>query len=389
MAVMLGESKHLGAREEILRCAQDDKVWRIAVFRALMLGDVLCATPALRALRSAHPRAHITLIGLPWSRALLGRSALIDAVLPFPGHPALPEQAAADDGALCDFFESARARRFDLALQLHGDGRVTNAIVGALGAQRVAGFVAADAQVPAEGVFVRWPAQGHEIERCLALTDALGSPRRGLELDFPLRDEDRERAARWVPARPYVVIHPGSQLPSRRWAVDRFARAADALARAGFMIVVTGTAGEAPLAALLRATCRDARPLDLVGRTDLWTLGALIEGAHLLVANDTGVSHVAAALGTPSVIVSSGGDAPRWAPLDARRHRVLWHDLPCRPCAHAVCPTQHECAAAIGVDEVLAAAFELLQLHSSDRWPLPPDACASSPGTSTATTSTT
>ena len=105
----------------------------------------------------------------------------------------------------------------------------------------------------------------------------------------------------------------------------------------------------------LLTSLRIETAVNLVGRTTLWTLGALVEGAERVVCNDTGVSHVAAALGTPSVVVASGSDVARWAPLDRARHRVLWQPMPCRPCAHAVCPYEHGCARGIDVPQVLEA----------------------------------
>lgn len=367
------------------------QVRRIAVFRALMLGDLLCAVPALRALRAAYREATITLIGLPWASELVQRLDAVDELLPFPGHPGLPERQP-DLAALPAFLTTAQARDFDLALQMHGSGRITNPLVAALGARRNAGFHAPGGFAPQPGVFVPWPTRGHEIERCLALTDALGLPRQGQQLDFPVHAADHRRLAALCPSlgERYVVVHPGAQLASRRWPVGRFARVTQALAEAGWQVVVTGTAKEAALADALQQACR-APLLVLTGRTDLWTLGALIQRASLLVSNDTGVSHIAAALRTPSVVVSLGGDAARWAPLDRERHRLLWHALACRPCGHPVCPTAHECATAIGADEVLAAAFGLLQRTTQTLpWPSHPDArCASSPGTCTATTSTT
>ncbi len=121
----------------------------------------------------------------------------------------------------------------------------------------------------------------------------------------------------------------------------------------------TGSAAERPLVdEAVRAMRHPA--VDLTGHTTLWTLGALIASARLLVCNDTGVSHVAAATRTPSVVVACGSDVARWAPLDARRHAVLWRDAPCRPCAHPACPTAHECATGVTVDEVVAAALQVL-----------------------------
>jgi ADP-heptose:LPS heptosyltransferase len=73
------------------------------------------------------------------------------------------------------------------------------------------------------------------------------------------------------------------------------------------------------------------------------------------------MSHVAAAVGAPSVVIASGSDVGRWAPHDISRHRVLWHDVPCRPCMHLACPTGHECANGVAVADVLAAADAMLE----------------------------
>ena len=86
-------------------------------------------------------------------------------------------------------------------------------------------------------------------------------------------------------------------------------------------------------------------------------LGALIARARLVVANDTGVVHIAAALGTPSVVVSAGADVARWRALDHSRHTVLWAATPCRPCGHRSCPTAHECAHAVSAAHVSRAAL--------------------------------
>jgi ADP-heptose:LPS heptosyltransferase len=330
---------------------------RIAVFRALVLGDLLCAVPALRALRRGFPDAEITLVGLPWAEALVQRLPMIDDFIAFPGHPELPE-IDCEVRAVPRFLDQVQARRFDLALQLHGSGRVVNALVALFGARHVAGFFDEHAWRPAQDaeLFVPWPEHGHEIERLLALTDGLGLARDGVQLEFPLVAADRVELLRlWPQARgagPYVCVHAGAQLPSRRWPVERFAAVADAIAASGRTVVLTGAASEAPLAAAVQASMTQPS-VNLAGRTSLWTLGALLEGAEQLVSNDTGVSHIAAALKCPSVIVSSGADVARWAPLDHALHRVLWAPMPCRPCGHRVCPIGHPCALAVEPEHVL------------------------------------
>jgi len=335
-------------------------VERIAVFRALMLGDLLCAVPALRALRQAFPAARIVLVGLPWARELAARLDAVDEFMEFPGWPGLPETPPLVR-AIPAFLAAMQAQRFDLAIQLHGSGPVVNPLVGCFGARQTAGFRIDGAWHPPDEAerWAPWPEQGHEVERLLSLVDHLGLPRAGSELEFPLERHDfaalHEVWAGAQRARPYVCVHAGAQLASRRWPVARFAAVADALARQGRSIVLTGSAHEAPLAEEVRALMRQPAE-NLAGRTTLWTLGALVAGAELVVCNDTGISHVAAALGRPSVVVSCGADVSRWAPLDAARHAVLWQPMSCRPCAYAVCPYDHGCATAVDVPSVLAAA---------------------------------
>jgi len=349
----------------------------IVVFRALMLGDWLCATPALRALRVAAPRARIVLCGLPWTSALAERLPMVDDFLPFPGHPALPEKAPGT-GSLAEFLAQARVRRLDLALQMHGSGDVVNGIVASLGARMTAGFATPGTE---DGLDIAcpWPERGHEIDRCLALADAVGAPPQGRAIALPLRDADRQAAMSLLASAgvcgEHAIVHPGAQLPSRRWPTERFAAVADALAGQGLRVVITGTADEAELARAVHGAMRN-RAVNLCGRTpSAWTLGALVERAALVVANDTGISHVAAALRTPSVIVASGSDVARWAPPDRDRHRVLWHPVACRPCAHATCPTAHECAAGVTADAVAASALDLLE--TTRPCPTPLAACAS------------
>jgi ADP-heptose:LPS heptosyltransferase len=286
---------------------------RIVVFRALMLGEMLCAVPALRALRAAFPDAQITLIGLPWARALAQRLPCIDDFIEFPGHPGMAETPC-DVRVLPDFLAQVQARRFDLAIQLHGNGEIVNPIVASFGARQNAGFAAPGTWTPADDamLYCAWPAQGHEVERLLALIDHLGLPRCGTQLEFPLEDADREALrAEWpdgASKRPYVCVHAAAQGASQQgWDPRRLADVADTLAERGRTIVLTGSALESALAADI-AACMQHTPIDLSGRTTLWTLGALIEGAESVVSNDHGVSHVAAALGRPGVVVN--GSAP-------------------------------------------------------------------------------
>ncbi len=301
---------------------------RIGVVRALHgLGDMLCAVPALRALRSAYGRAEITLIGLPAVAWLVDRYPdYVDTLLPFPGFPGIPEKPYSP-AALADFLCELQASPFDVAIQLHGCGTVSNAFTALLGARCTAGLYCPGQFCPAPETFFRYPERGPEVRRWLYLTEQLDCPERDETLYFPIRPADREALA----AHPglaglepghYVVVHPGARDSLRRWPAACFAAVADGLAERGYRIVLTGSAQERRTAATV-AELMTHEACNVAGETELGAAAALLDEAALLVTNDTGISHLAAALATRSVVVFLASDPDRWAPIDRRRHRPV------------------------------------------------------------------
>jgi ADP-heptose:LPS heptosyltransferase len=346
----------------------DSPPQRIAVFRALQLGDMLCVVPALRALRAAAPHAHITLIGLPWAESFVKRFAkYIDELLVFPGFPGFPEREA-DVSAMPQFIEQAQRRSFDLVIQLHGSGKMSNSLAVLLGAQHNAGFYEQGHYCPDPTRFIAWDEREHEVLRYLRLMAFLGMPAQGTALEFPLYDADYQSLQRSDAALPapgtYVCVHPGARLPSRRWLPQRFAQVADRLADSGLQVVLTGSGDERGIVREVMDAMR-APALDLCGKTDLGGLAALIAQARMVVCNDTGISHVAAAVATPSVIVCCGSDPVRWAPLDSRRHAVVGAAVACRPCMHFSCPIGHHCAEKVTAEAVFKIANHVLAAHAN------------------------
>ncbi|HWK71709.1 MAG TPA: glycosyltransferase family 9 protein [Burkholderiaceae bacterium] len=341
---------------------------RVAVFRALNLGDLLCSVPALRALRKALPGAWIALVGLDSARPVVERfHHYLDELILFPGHDAFPEQSARP-AELPGFYRRMRSRRFDLVLQMHGSGAQSNAVASAMAARDWAGFVPEPRQQE-EGRLLAWPDDQPEVRRYLSLVSFLGLPPGSADLEFPLNDDDRKQADALAaqldldPAR-CIFVHPGARLESRRWPIERFAAVAGALEKEGWRIVITGSSEEEALARRL-AEQLSPRAVNLCGKTPLGALAGLLQRGRLLICNDTGISHIAAALATPSVVIASGSDVARWAPLNRHLHAVLHHSVPCRPCAYRQCPIGHVCAKAIGVEQVLAKAA--LQLRKGRR----------------------
>lgn len=335
-----------------------DELRSIVVFRALQLGDMLCAIPAFRALRHAYPAAHIALIGLPWCQSFATRFACyIDEFIEFPGYPGLPEIPPRLT-AIPSFFTAMQERHFDAAIQLHGSGSYVNSIVLLLNAQRTAGFYLEGEYCPDGEGFMKWPDHEPEISRYLQLMEYLGIPAADATLEFPLTPADRSEFSQLgletvLGGKPYIIIHPGAQLRSRRWPASRFAKVAESIPPE-FAIVITGTADEQPIAETVQlAAKRDV--INLAGKTSLGALAVLLQNARLLISNDTGLSHIAAALRVPSVVICSASDPHRWSPLDRNLHTVIFHEpVICRPCAHELCPIGHPCALELTVDQVTA-----------------------------------
>jgi ADP-heptose:LPS heptosyltransferase len=178
------------------------------------------------------------------------------------------------------------------------------------------------------------PEDRPEIARLLTVTAAVACPPVGDDIALPVSsDEDAVARALLDEAglhdHAYVCLHPGASRPERRWSADRFAATADHVARQGLPVVLTGSLGEQPLIQKVMGLMRHQPVVDLAGRTSIGVLGALYRRARLVLTNDTGASHVAAAVQAASVVVFGSADPNRWALLDAERHRrVTGEPLP-------------------------------------------------------------
>ncbi len=336
------------------------------MLRATALGDFVFALPALEALRAAYPGAEIVLVAREWHRRFLeGRPGPVDRVIP------LPEGTIGDEGVppvspevRSDLLGRLGSERFDLAIQLHGGGRNSNRIVGAIGAGTSAGASTPDAPPLDRSIpYVYWQS---EILRCLEVVGLVGATPVALEPRLAVTERDRERSRDALPddGRPMAALHPGASDPRRRWPPSAFAGVARDLARRGLRVVVTGTAAEAAIAS---AVVREAGAgvEDLSGRLDLSALVGTLERCAVVVSNDTGPLHVAAAVGTPTVGIFWCGNLVNGGHPFRARHRpaISWRTAcpTCgRDCIREGCDHDASFVADVPVDEVLAAALELL-----------------------------
>jgi ADP-heptose:LPS heptosyltransferase len=301
------------------------EIKKIGIFRALQLGDLLCTIPAIRALRHAYPNSEITLIGLPWAKSFVERfPAYFNSFIHFSGFPGLPEQNF-NPKDFADFLHNVQNENFDLIFQMQGNGSIVNPMVELFGAKHIAGFYIQGHYYPSKDLFIEYPGIVHEIERHLQLMHHLGIAQQGTYLEFPLTEKDHkdlEEAKVDIGSSKYICVHPGSRGISRRWPVKYFARLADLGAEKGYKVVITGTKEEIALAYEIE-NLMEHRPIIASGKTNLGAVGVLIKNSDLLISNCTGVSHIASALKTPSVVISLDGEAKRWGPLDTELHKVI------------------------------------------------------------------
>lgn len=322
------------------------------------LGDVLLATPALRALKAAYPTARLSVLVNRGTDAVLRGNEDVDEIIPL------------DRGSIYEqtrFVWQMRRRRFDTVVDLT-DGDRAAILTWITGARVRIGFNAEERWTGrCYTAVVRPEAGAHRIERDLAALVPLGAAAQSAVPRLRLTPEDDAKADRLAGQlglardRSWVVIQPGARYWFKAWPPERFAELADRLnGRFGCQILVGGSPEEEPLA---RSVVRQAKSplLTIAGRTDVRTLAALLKQAALFVGNDTGAMHIAAAVGTPLVALFGPSNPKEWGPRGGPSE-VIYKGLDCRICFHPTCRRGEEnCMKLITVDEVMEACQRLFR----------------------------
>lgn len=304
---------------------------RVVVLRALGLGDLLTAVPALRALRRHFPGSQLTLCAPAALAPLVELTGAVDELV--------------DTAPLAPL--DPRLDRPDVAVNLHGRGPESTRLLVGLHPGRLLAF--RHREVPPTLGGPVWTADEHEVIRwcrMLAHHDIAADPG-DLALDPPTQPPP----AHLVGA---TIIHPGAAGPARRWPPDRWAEVARAEIGRGRTVVLTGSAAEQPLARSVAEQAGLGSDAVLAGTTDLAALAALVAGAGRVLCGDTGLAHLASAYGTPSVVLF-GPTPPRWWGPPPGPHRVIWKGSTGDPHGRELDPGLDR----VRVDEVLAAIDEL------------------------------
>ncbi|MDX6695965.1 MAG: heptosyltransferase [Blastocatellia bacterium] len=338
-------------------------VRRVLVVRLRSIGDTVLATPSLYALRRFLPRARIDIVLENWVAPVLDGCADVDNVL-------LVERGSTM--ARARMARQLRANDYDVAYNLHG-GTTATLLMRAAGARHRVGY--ADYQYsrllnhPAPPAPALWRKEKtHSVEQQLALLGWTGVP---VSDGPPTRLAVTDEAARSVNKRlqesgleagePFALVHPAAAFESKQWSVDNFARVVESLAARGLRVVALAAANQAQLLEALQA--RSSTRIESFTNFSLPEVTALAARARIFVGNDSGIAHMAAAVGAPSVVIFGSSNVAHWRPWTTRPAEVVREEMPCAPCPGYTCAEfeQPECIRRVTVERVEAAIERVWQ----------------------------
>ncbi|MCO6509691.1 MAG: glycosyltransferase family 9 protein [Aridibacter famidurans] len=338
-------------------------VRKVLVIRLRSIGDTVLATPTLRALRDFLPDARIDILLEDWVAPLLEGHTAVDSVV----------RVSRDRSGRLSAASRIRKTGYDLVINLHG-GTTSTFLTRATGARyRVGNSVYQysflyNLKLRSSAEFWDGP-EVHSAEQQLALAGFLGVPvshRPASELPYNTaaasRIDERLRALKPGPSGSLVaLIHPAAATFTKQWETDRFARIAGLLAEMGFFPVAVGTPSERPV---LEAFSKEAGiPVGTFSDLTLPDITALARRSSIFVGNDSGIAHIAAAVGTPPVVVFGSSNRVHWKPWTNGPSKIVYKDFECQPCPGYECRTfgTPRCILEVPAEAVMKAIDELLE----------------------------
>ncbi|MBF2026261.1 MAG: lipopolysaccharide heptosyltransferase II [Oscillatoriales cyanobacterium C42_A2020_001] len=343
----------------------------ILCIRLDTIGDVIMTTPAMRALKTSQPNRRVTLMTSSAGAAIAPLIPELDDLMVYDSpwlKATAPRRNSEPEFAM---IERLRQAKFDAAVifTVYSQNPLPSAFMCYMAniPLRLAHCHENPYQLLTDWIKDPEPEQftRHEVRRQLDLVASVGCQVEGdrMLLDVPaVAVQHVQRLLTDIGidhTRPWVVVHPGATAPSRRYPPEKFAIAARELSRsAGLQIIFTGTQPEQPLVESIREAM-GMPSYSLVDRLSLGELAALLKLSPLLISNNTGPVHIAAAVGTPVVDLYALTN-PQHTPWGVP-HRVLFHDVPCRICYKSICPEgHHHCLQLVEPQAIVEAALELL-----------------------------
>lgn len=350
---------------------------RILLIKPTALGDVVHTLPVLVKLRRRYPRAKIDWLVTPENAELVRFHPALNEVVLFDRRAYRRNRLRAFAGTLA-MLRALRRARYDLAIDLHGQlrsgsfafasgapvrigydrpRRATGATSHGWAGAREFSWLAYTHRMPIRTLAV------HAIDRYLWLGELLGFDDSPPDQTLHLSPEAESAAAellRPLGERPIAVLAPGTMWETKHWRPEGFGEIARRLSARGLAVLITGTAQDAPRAAIIQAAARAA--LDLCGRTSPAELAALLRHARIAITNDSGAMHLAVAAGTPVVTVFGPTDPVRVGPY-GQGERVVMAGVECSPCflrRLSQCPNGHACMQLVTPDMVWSRVEQVL-----------------------------
>jgi len=339
---------------------------RILVRAANWVGDAVMSLPALEALRERFPRAEIVVVSKPWVSELYWYHPAVNRQIVYK-----PNSEHRGLGGFWNLVKEVRAERFDAAILFQNAFQA--AAMARLARIPVRIGYARDGRSSLLDEAIEPPlsaAYGHQVYYYLQLLFRAGvidKPRPVGEIRLRLADSEKSWATKKLEAlglsgpRFLIGLAPGATFgPAKRWMPERFAGLADRLIGAlNADVLIFGSSAERPLAEEIACAMKHT-PTVAAGDTSLRQLLALMAQCRLIVTNDSGPMHLAAALGVPLVAIFGSTDERATGPVGARV-RIIKHRVACSPCGLRECPVDFRCMQDISVEEVFRATLELVK----------------------------
>jgi heptosyltransferase-2 len=331
------------------------KVGRILIRATNWVGDVVMSLPALEAVRENFPSSIITVIASPWVTPLLEHHPAVDQIITFRKGGG----AFTGLGELIRVIRLIRKQKFDLAILFQNAFEAAllaylGGVIYRLGYKKDGrGFLLTHG-VPRTDELLKV----HQVKYYLSILGAMGWEATGQDPSLYVAQEYLEDARTLIESKGIaqsdllVGLSPGGIFgKAKRWPPERFARIGDwAIERWGARVLLMGTGSEVAICEAVNSSMTH-RPINLCGRTSLGEAMGLITLCNFFVTNDSGLMHVAAALGIPTVAIFGSTDPVATGPRGTKA-RVVKHDIECAPCLKPECPRDFRCMLSIEPDEV-------------------------------------
>ena len=345
-----------------MRIIDYSKIKKILISRTDRIGDVVLSTPVFSTIKAQYPNVHISAMVLKDTAPIVCGNPWIDEVIIF-------DKKGKHKNWLHTFFFGLdlRNQKFDVAIHLHATNRV-NVVSWAAGIPVRIGYQVLQGKHGKNDFLLthkikeqKWQGKKHEAEYNFDLLKFIGVPQpEHLKLYFPLIQSDFNDLSRIAPTQSlgdrYVVFHPSASCISKRWPPERLAQVADHLrSRYGILPVIIGEAEGAQHAQKMQNMMK-GKSLNLSQKLSLGMLGWLLKRARLLISNDSGPVHLAAAVGTPVISIfgrnQPGLNPVRWRPI-SERSSYIHKDVGCVVCLAHKCEINFKCLTELLVDDVL------------------------------------